>query len=105
MGLNVRGSGFGRSMRASALGIALLAAGCAGDNAGGGGPTSKPLPAGETCGSIKGQLSKLDARGVPASVQAQASGKKLSPSQKADADLYNRLLNDYLGARCHVAPS
>jgi hypothetical protein len=75
-------------------------AGCASD--GGGGPQSKALANGETCGSIKQQLNKLDARGVPASVQAQAEGKKIGGSQKADADLYNRLLNDYLGARCHV---
>jgi hypothetical protein len=83
-----------------ATAIALGLGGCA--SGGGGGPSSKQLPNGESCGSIKSQLSKLDARGVPASVQAQAAGRKISAQQKADADLYNRLLNDYLGARCHV---
>lgn len=83
--------------------MAALVAGCAENNSGGG-PTSKPLANGETCASVKQQLSKLDARGVQSSVQAQAEGKKLSGQQKADADLYNRLLDDYLGARCHVAP-
>jgi hypothetical protein len=84
----------------AALGVAVSAGGCA--SGGGTGPTSKALASGESCGSIKQQLSRLDAKGVPASVQAQASGKKISGAQKADADLYNRLLNDYLGARCHV---
>lgn len=76
-------------------------AGCASNN-GSGGPTSASLPAGESCGSIKSQLNKLDAKGVQAYVQAQGEGKKLSGSQKTDADNYNRLLNEYLGARCHV---
>jgi hypothetical protein len=84
----------------AALGAAVAAGGCA--SGGGGGPTGKALANGESCGSIKQQLNRLDAKGVPAAVQAEASGKKISPAQKADADLYNRLLNDYLGARCHV---
>jgi hypothetical protein len=83
-----------------ALGAAVSIGGCA--SGGGSGPTSKQLANGETCSSVKSQLNKLDARGVPSSVQAQAAGKKLSGQQKADADLYNRLLDDYLGARCHV---
>jgi hypothetical protein len=95
----VRGSAF-RFALLGAVGAALVMGGCA--SGGGSGPTSKALANGETCGSIKQQLNKLDARGVPSSVQAEASGKKLSGQQKADADLYNRLLNDYLGARCHV---
>jgi hypothetical protein len=95
----VRGSAF-RFALLGAVGAALIMGGCA--SGGSSGPTSKALANGETCGSIKQQLNKLDARGVPSSVQAEASGKKLSGQQKADADLYNRLLNDYLGARCHV---
>lgn len=83
-----------------AIGVAVAVSGCA--SGGGSGPSGKQLANGESCGSIKSQLNKLDARGVPSSVQAQAAGKKISAAQKADADLYNRLLNDYLGARCHV---
>ncbi len=82
-------------MAAAALG------GCAASNSGSG-PTAASLPAGETCGSIKSQLNRLDAKGVQAYVQAQGEGKKLSGAQKTDADNYNRLLNEYLGARCHV---
>lgn len=95
--------GCGRGI-AAVCALAMVVSGCASDG-GGNGPSSKPLPAGETCASIKQQLSKLDGRGVPSSVQALSEGRKLSPAQKADAELYNRLLNDYLGARCHVAPS
>jgi hypothetical protein len=99
MTASVRGGAFRLSLLGAA-GVAMLAGGCA--SGGGTGPGSKALANGESCGSIKSQLNKLDARGVPSSVQAQAAGKKISAAQKADADLYNRLLNDYLGARCHV---
>ena len=81
---------------------AVFAAGCASGNQGGGGPARKALAAGETCGSIKQHLNRLDAKGVPSIIQRQAAGGKISASQKADADLYNRLLNDYLGAQCHA---
>lgn len=97
---SARGGAF-RFALLSALGAAVVMAGCA-SGGGNSGPQGKALANGETCGSIKSQLNKLDARGVPSSVQAQAAGRKLSGQQKADADLYNRLLNDYLGARCHV---
>ncbi|WP_295559471.1 hypothetical protein [uncultured Hyphomicrobium sp.] len=99
MTARMRGGAF-RLALLGAAGMAVLVGGCA--SGGAGGPTSKQLANGETCGSIKSQLNKLDASGVPSSVQAQAAGKKISAKQKADADLYNRLLNDYLGARCHV---
>jgi hypothetical protein len=77
------------------MSVALLA-GCAGGSGGGAG-----LPMGESCGSIRAKLNKLDARGVPSYVEAQSQGKKLSGQAKADADAYNSLLNQYLGARCH----
>ncbi|HRN85141.1 MAG TPA: hypothetical protein PK857_10005 [Hyphomicrobium sp.] len=96
----VRGGAF-RLALLGAVATAVLAAGCA---SGGNqqGPGRKALAAGETCGSIKQQLNRLDAKGVPSVIQAQAAGRKVSASQKADADLYNRLLNDYLGAQCHA---
>lgn len=100
MTARVHGGAF-RLALLGAAGSAVLVGGCA-SGGGSSGPGSKALASGETCGSIKSQLNKLDARGVPSSVQAQAAGKKISAQQKADADLYNRLLNDYLGARCHV---
>ncbi|HKZ95596.1 MAG TPA: hypothetical protein VJ045_01300 [Hyphomicrobiaceae bacterium] len=83
----------------AALMGAVLLGGCAT----GGQYGTSSLPSGESCGSIKGQLNRLDAKGVPGLVEAQSRGKKLSSAQRADADAYNRLLNEYLGARCHVA--
>jgi hypothetical protein len=73
----------------------MLIAGCATQGAG-------PTASLESCRAAKEELNKLDAKGVQALVEAQTRGKKLSPAQKADADNYNRLLNDYLGNRCHV---
>lgn len=81
--------------------VAVALAGCGGAGAGGD-PGAKPLPVGQSCQSIRGELNRLDSRGVPAIIEKQSSGAKLSPAQKADADAYNNLLNQYLGARCHV---
>jgi hypothetical protein len=88
------------SRLAVVLAVAALA-GCAGGNANGDpGPTA--LGEGESCQSIRANLVKLDKSGVEKYIERQNAGKKLTPSQKAQADLYNRLLNQYLGARCHV---
>lgn len=77
--------------------------GCGGAGAGAGGdPGASSLPLGQSCQSIRGELNKLDSRGVQAYVEKASNGGKLTGSQKADADNYNRLLGQYLGARCHV---
>lgn len=83
---------------------ALMAtgAGCAQYKKGNGDPGARALPAGVTCQSVRAELNQLDARGVPAKVEAAQSGHKLPPAQQADVDRYNELLNQYLGARCHV---
>ncbi len=81
---------------------ALLVSACASGPTGNGDPGAKPLPPGASCQSIQGDLNKMVSRGVQGSVEAQAAGRKLSPAQKADADRYNQLLAQYLGARCHV---
>lgn len=98
-----------RGLRAGTLVMMAAAslAGCASDNGSGGGsgPPARPLPAGATCASVKADLARLDSKGTPGVIQSMAAGKKVSASQKADADLYNKLLNDYLGARCHVPPT
>lgn len=84
-------------------GAAALAAlcGCAGEGHDGD-PGAMPLAAGQSCGSIRQELNRLDAKGTQAKVEALSQGKKLSPADRADADRYNLLLNQYLGARCHV---
>ena len=107
-GIDVPGSPFGKMeyfMRGLSgfAGIAFLAAalqGCGG--ASGGDPGARSLPVGQSCQSIRGDLNRLDSRGVQSLVERQTSGGKLSVAQKADADLYNRLLGQYLGSRCHV---
>jgi hypothetical protein len=80
----------------------LLLAGCADGGGLGGDPGPIPLAAGQSCGSIQQELNRLLGRGVQGSVERQAAGKPLSPAAKADVDRYNALLNQYLGARCHV---
>lgn len=82
---------------------ALLAlAGCAQSNSPNGDPGARPLPAGQTCQSIRAELNKLDGKGVPSLIEQRQGGKKLSAAQNAEADRYNDLLNYYLGGRCHV---
>lgn len=83
-----------------ALGVALLA-GCA-DGGGNGDPGAIPLASGQSCGSIRQELDKLDRKGTQSKVEAATAGKKLAPAVQVDVDRYNSLLNQYLGARCHV---
>lgn len=81
----------------------LALAGCADGGGGGAGdPGAIPLASGQSCGSIRGELDKLDRKGTQSKVEAATSGKKLAPAAQADVDRYNGLLNQYLGARCHV---
>ncbi len=81
----------------------VLAAGLSGcGGAAGGDPGAKSLPMGQSCQSIRSELNRLDSRGVPNLVEKASNGSKLSDAQRAEADNYNRLLGNYLGARCHV---
>jgi hypothetical protein len=77
----------------------LALAGCAA-NEGSSGAAS--LPYGSSCGSIRAELRRLDDRGVPAKVEAVNAGRRVSAKDRELADRYNTLLNQYLGARCHV---
>ena len=85
---------------AAAAAVAVLA-GCA-DGEAYGDPGATPLAGGQTCDSIRGELDRLDRKGTQPKVEAASRGKKLSPSAQADVDRYYYLLNQYLGARCHV---
>lgn len=88
----------------SAAAVATLIAGCASDgsSSGYGDPGAKPLPYGQSCSSIRAELNRLDARGVPSKVEAVNAGRRVSEKDRELADRYNTLLNQYLGARCHV---
>jgi hypothetical protein len=79
----------------------LMLAGCA-DGNGMGDPGPIPLAAGQSCGSIQQELNRLLGRGVQGNVERAAAGKPLSPAARGVVDRYNALLNQYLGARCHV---
>ena len=81
-------------------GVAVVVSGCGG--AAGGDPGAKSLPMGQSCQSIRGELNRLDSKGVPSLVERAGNGSKLSPAQRSEVDNYNSLLNQYLGARCHV---
>jgi hypothetical protein len=85
----------------SVLALTSTLQGCGGAGAGGD-PGASHLPMGESCQTIRGELNKMDSRGVPSLVEKASNGGKLSAGQKSDADNYNRLLGQYLSARCHV---
>jgi hypothetical protein len=90
------------AVRYLAVAAAMAAvAGCA-DGDGFGDPGAMPLASGQSCGSIRQELDALDRKGAQAKVEAASQGKKLAAKDKADVDRYNTLLNQYLGARCHV---
>ena len=102
MALNVRGTTARLFASSVAMGLVTVAmAGCAGGG-GGGDPGARPLPPGASCQSIQADLNRMVNNGVQNSVEAKAAGRKLSAQQNADADRYNQLLEQYLGARCHV---
>jgi hypothetical protein len=82
--------------------MATLIAGCANDGKDNRDPGAKPLPHGESCSSIRAELNRMDARGVPSKVEAVNAGRRVSDKDRALAERYNTLLNQYLGARCHV---
>jgi len=86
-----------------AAAMATLIAGCASEGKyNNGDPGARPLPHGESCSSIRAELNRMDARGVPSKVEAVNAGRRVSDKDRELANRYNTLLNQYLGARCHV---
>jgi hypothetical protein len=85
----------------AAIAAIAAVAGCA-DDGYNGDPGAVPLASSQTCGTIRQELNRLDAKGTQSKVEAASQGKKLAPGAQADVDRYNTLLNQYLGARCHV---
>ena len=81
----------------------LTLAGCEGGGSGGvgGDPGARPLAAGQSCQSVRAELNKMDSQGAQSKVE-QAKSANANPATKAIAERYNSLLNQYLGARCHV---
>lgn len=88
--------------RVAAVGLLTLSlAACAAGAGPNGDPGAAALPPGQTCQSLRAELNKMDASGAQAKVE-RASRGKVDPATQAVADRYNQLLNQYLGARCHV---
>jgi hypothetical protein len=85
-----------------ALAVAAAVAGCASDQPPGEGAPTGTLAGGKTCQETRSELDRLDARGVPARIEAANQGKKLSAAQREEVDHYNNLLQRYLGGRCHL---
>ena len=87
----------------SAVAGVLVLTGCAdGGGNGPGDPGAMPLASGQSCGSIRQELNNLDRKGAQSKVEAATAGNKLAPAAQAEVDRYSSLLNQYLGARCHV---
>ena len=80
---------------------AVLLAGCESGGKSNGDPGARALPAGQSCQSIRAELNKMDSQGAQSKVERASQGKA-DAATKAVADRYNSLLNQYLGARCHV---
>ena len=80
------------------MAVGLAASGCAS----GGPPGAMAMPMGQSCQSVRAELSRLDAKGIQSKYDALNRGQRLSPAAQAEVDRYNQLLNQYLGAQCHV---
>jgi len=89
------------SARLGLLLVLAALAGCA-EGGPGGDPGAIPLASGQSCGSLRQELDRLDRKGTQGKVEAATAGKRLSPDAMADVERYHSLLNQYLGARCHV---
>jgi hypothetical protein len=83
-----------------ALAGAVALAGCESGKGVGGDPGARPLPAGQSCQTVRAELNKMDSQGAQSKVERANSGKA-DAATKAVADRYNQLLDQYLGARCH----
>lgn len=84
----------------AAVSMTAMLAACASDSQTG---NQKAMAAdAKSCAQVRSEIDRLDARGVPSRIEAANQGKKLSAGQRAEVDEYNRLLQQYLGGRCHL---
>lgn len=93
---------FSSFKRMCCVGVAALLVSACAQGSSGGDPGARPLPPGSSCQTIRAEMDKLISRGVQPKVEALSSGRKMSPGDRADAERYNALLAQYLGARCHM---
>lgn len=55
-----------------------------------------------SCQALRTEITKMEARGTTKLIDRQHDGGKVSSREQAEIDTYNSLLNEYLGARCHL---
>ena len=81
--------------------VALSLAGCASPS----GRIPVGFAGGGSCQSVRTELRKLDAAGVPGQIQAQQAGHAVSSDAKSRINQYNALLEQYLGNDCQLPPA
>ena len=79
--------------------LGLAVAGCAG---GPDGASNVGLAGGGSCKSLKRELGRYEARGIQYKADAANRGGRLTAKQRVDVNRYNKLLDAYLGNKCHV---
>jgi hypothetical protein len=82
--------------------LALFVSGCASSQGQIAAPLSVPLTSDRSCQSLRSEIMKREARGAARLVDRKNDGGKLNPREQAEIDTYNSLLDEYLGARCHL---
>lgn len=86
--------------------IAVALGGCATTESQIGAPAAAPVAApvltDRSCQSLRSEIMKREARGAARLVDRKNDGGKLNAREQAEIDSYNSLLNEYLGARCHL---
>jgi hypothetical protein len=90
-------TGFKALGMAAGLVVVASLASCASN-----GPTQVGFSGGNDCRSVRSELNKLDGMGVPGKIEAQQSGKKVSPESAQQISRYNSLLEQYLGNQCQL---
>lgn len=65
-------------------------------------PAAAPVLTDRSCQSLRSEIMTREARGAARLVDRKNDGGKLNAREQAEIDTYNSLLNEYLGARCHL---
>ena len=91
-------------VRRSAVLLAVSVAGCASTDAQLplSTPVAAPVLTDRSCQSLRSEIMTREARGATRLIDRKNDGGKLTPREQAEIDTYNSLLNEYLGARCHL---
>jgi hypothetical protein len=65
-------------------------------------PVAAPALTDRSCQSLRSEIMTREARGAARLIDRKNDGGKLNAREQAEIDTYNSLLNEYLGARCHL---